>query len=91
MPDKLILKVEPSTYYSEGDLVYIQVRPQRPGGVRTEEREWGLCDYDRETGELTGVEIWGASKVLPPELLETLPYLGRSERAVPKDGFAATG
>ena len=33
LPDKLILKVEPSTYYSEGDLVYIQVRPQRPGGV----------------------------------------------------------
>ena len=83
--------MEPSSYYSEGDLVYIQVRPQRPGGVRTEEREWGLCDYDRETGELTGVEIWAASKLLPAELLETLPHLGRSEGAATEDGFAATG
>ncbi|MQA74932.1 MAG: DUF2283 domain-containing protein [Solirubrobacterales bacterium] len=68
--------MKPESYYSpEGDIAYIQVRPQRAGGVRSEEESWGLRDYDRDTGELVGLEIWDASKALPGEVIEALPRL----------------
>jgi uncharacterized protein YuzE len=34
-----------------------------------------LCDYDVESGELAGLEIWDASKVLLHELVESLPRI----------------
>jgi uncharacterized protein YuzE len=38
---------------------------------------WGLVDHDKETGEVTALEIWNASKVLPVEMIERLPSPGR--------------
>lgn len=68
--------MKPESYYSpEGDIAYIQVRPQRAGGVRSEEQPWGLRDYDRDTGELVGLEVWSASKILPGDVVEALPRL----------------
>jgi len=61
-------------YTVEGDIVYIRVRSPH-GSVRSEEHEWGLRDYDEDTGELVGLEVWSASKVLPQELVEALPRL----------------
>ncbi len=83
--------VKPSSYYSsDGDIAYISVRSAR-GPVRTERDEWRLLDYDRETGELVGIEVWKASTVLPTELVEALPrldgrrtVLDRSELAKPQ-------
>jgi len=67
--------MEPSSYYSsDGDIAYIGVRPQH-GRVRSERDERGLRDYDAETGELIGVELWDASTMLPAELIEVLPRL----------------
>lgn len=67
--------MKPSSYYSsEGDIVYIGVRAPR-GPVCTEHDEKGLRDYDAETGELIGVELWNASTTLPAELIEILPRL----------------
>ena len=67
--------MESESYYaSDGDIAYIRVRP--PGGrVRSEEEAWGLRDYDEETGELVGLEMWSASKVLPADLVDALPRL----------------
>ncbi len=67
--------MKPSTYYSsDGDIAYIGVRP-RGGHVRSERGEWGLRDYDAETGELVGFELWSASTMLPAEMIEALPRL----------------
>jgi uncharacterized protein YuzE len=67
--------MESESYYSsDGDIVYIRIRSPH-GPVRSEEQEWGLRDYDQESGELVGLEVWSASKVLPRELIEALPRL----------------
>lgn len=69
-----------SYYTAEGDIAYIRVRSAH-GSVRSEEMEWGLRDYDEETGELIGLEVWSASKVLPRDLVDALPRLdGRSTK-----------
>ncbi|MDQ3935678.1 MAG: DUF2283 domain-containing protein [Actinomycetota bacterium] len=62
-----------SYYTPEGDIAYIRVRSPQ-GRVRSEEEHWRLRDFD-ETGALLGLEVWSASKVLPPELVEALPRL----------------
>lgn len=67
--------MESESYYtSDGDIAYIRVRPPR-GRVRAEEEAWGLRDYDEETGDLVGLEVWSASKVLPADLIDALPRL----------------
>jgi hypothetical protein len=43
--------------------------------VRSEEQPWGLRDYDEQTGDLVGLEVWSASKVLPEELVASLPRM----------------
>ena len=58
---------------SDGDVAFIFVRPPR-GEVHSKEEPWGLRDFD-ETGELVGIELWGASKRLRPELIDALPRL----------------
>jgi uncharacterized protein YuzE len=66
--------MKPSSYYtSDGDIAFIFVRPPH-GEVHSNEEPWGLRDFD-ETGELVGIELWGASKRLPPELIDALPRL----------------
>lgn len=67
--------MESESYYTtEGDIAYIRVRSPH-GAVRSEEQPWGLRDYDDETGELVGLEVWSASEVLPKELVDALPRL----------------
>lgn len=81
--------MEPESYYSpEGDIAYIRVRPQRGGRIRSEEQPWGLRDYDRETGELVGLEIWDASATLPGDVIEALPRLEGSGVVITRDDLA---
>lgn len=37
--------------------------------------DWGLIERDRDSGQVVGLEFWGASKLLPRELLDALPRL----------------
>lgn len=72
--------MKPDSYYtSEGDIAYIRVRAAR-GQVRSEEKPWGLLDFD-ETGELVGIEIWNASNLLSPEIVGALPRLEETAAA----------
>ena len=41
--------------------------------VVSEEVEWGLIDHDAVSDEVVAIEVWSASKRLPPELLANLP------------------
>ncbi len=41
--------------------------------VVSEEVEWGLVDHDSATDRIVAVEVWSASKRLPPEVLAMLP------------------
>lgn len=67
--------MEPDSYYTpDGDIAYIRVRSPR-GSVRSAEQKWGLKDYDEETGDLVGLEVWSASKALPTGLVDSLPRL----------------
>ena len=63
----------------ECDIAWIPTRPAT--SVVCEERPWGLVDHDKETDEVTGLEIWNASKVLPVEIIERLPSPGRPDTA----------
>jgi uncharacterized protein YuzE len=62
----------------ECDIAWIPTAPTE--SVVCEETGWGLVDHDRKTGEVTGLEIWDASKVFPAELLERFPRPGRPDR-----------
>ncbi|HVX31654.1 MAG TPA: DUF2283 domain-containing protein [Solirubrobacterales bacterium] len=57
------------------DIAWIPTGPE--GFVESEKTAWGIVDYDKETGAVTGLEILDASKFLPAELLERLPEPGR--------------
>jgi uncharacterized protein YuzE len=71
--------MKPESYYTpEGNIAYVRVRFAH-GPVRSVEPPWGLQDYDEETGDLVGLEVWSASKMLPAEIVAALPCLaGRS-------------
>jgi uncharacterized protein YuzE len=55
----------------EADIVWLPTAPA--GDIVGDEQSWGLIDRDRETGEVTGIEIWTASEILPEWLLDDLP------------------
>jgi hypothetical protein len=57
------------------DIAWIPTGPWTP--VFCEKTSWGLIDRDEKTGEVTGLEIWDASKVIPLELLERMPEPGK--------------
>jgi uncharacterized protein YuzE len=59
----------------EADIAWIPTAPAN--FVVSEETSWGLVDHDKDTDEVTALEIWNASKVLPVEMLERLPSPGR--------------
>jgi uncharacterized protein YuzE len=83
--------MEAESYYTglaDGDIAYIAVRHPN-GAVRSEEEPWGLRDYDRETGELVGLEVWSASTALSADVLGALPRLeGRSDAVVTREDLA---
>ncbi len=41
--------------------------------VVSEEVEWGLVDHDSASDKVVAIEVWSASKRLPPEVLAMLP------------------
>jgi uncharacterized protein YuzE len=58
-------------YDRKADIVWL---PTAAGDhVVSEEVEWGLIDHDSGSDAVVAIEIWSASKRLPPELLEMLP------------------
>lgn len=61
-----------SHYHRESDIASLTLGPAG-AKRRAEETEWGLLEYDAETGELVGAEVWTASTTLPRELLDALP------------------
>lgn len=63
-----------SYYTADADIAYIRVRSPH-GPVRSDEQAWGLRDFDEETGDLVGLEVWAASEVLPKDLVDALPRL----------------
>jgi uncharacterized protein YuzE len=61
-----------SHYARESDIASLTLGERR-GNLRAEETEWGLLEYDADTGALVGAELWDASTRLPRELLDALP------------------
>lgn len=59
------------TYYDrEADVLLVELLDE--DAERSEEREWGLVDLAAD-GRTVAVEVWQASRRLPPEVLASLP------------------
>ena len=58
-------------YDREADIAWLPTG--QSDRVVSEEVEWGLIDHDSGSDAVVAIEIWSASKRLPPELLEQLP------------------
>ena len=58
-------------YDREADIAWLPTGDSQD--VVSEEVEWGLIDHDSATDEVVAIEVWSASKRLPPEVLATLP------------------
>jgi uncharacterized protein YuzE len=58
-------------YDREADIAWLPTG--HSDDVVSEEVEWGLVDHDSGSDAVVAIEIWSASKRLPPELLEMLP------------------
>lgn len=58
-------------YDREADIAWLPTGSS--DSVVTEEVGWGLIDHDSGSDAVVAIEIWSASKRLPPELLENLP------------------
>ncbi|HLM86822.1 MAG TPA: DUF2283 domain-containing protein [Solirubrobacteraceae bacterium] len=58
-------------YDPEADIAWLPTG--HSDDVVSEEVEWGLIDHDASTDEIVAVEIWSASKRLPPAVLDALP------------------
>lgn len=71
--DGSMLKAMESTniisYDPEVDIAMICIEE---GHAISEEHPWGLIDRDPDTGRLMGFEIWGASKILPAEMIKAM-------------------
>jgi uncharacterized protein YuzE len=63
-----------SHYDPEVDIALISFESGRAVGER---HAWGLIERHPDTGRLMGFEIWGASKILPAELIAALPIAGK--------------
>lgn len=50
------------------------------GEAVSEERDWGLIDRHPDDAHLMGLEIWDASRNLPPGLVAALPAAAPEER-----------
>lgn len=61
-------------YDPEVDIALISLEQGRAIGER---HEWGLIERHPDDGHLMGFEIWGASKILPAEMIAALPLARR--------------
>jgi uncharacterized protein YuzE len=67
--------MEPHLHYDpEVDIALISFENGRAIGER---HSWGLIERHPDDGHLMGFEIWGASTILPPELIAALPTSGK--------------
>jgi uncharacterized protein YuzE len=58
-------------YDREADIAWLPTGSS--ADVVSEEVAWGLIDHDSATDEVVAIEVWSASKHLPPEVLAMLP------------------
>jgi uncharacterized protein YuzE len=72
MPDQSAFNDRFTYYDRRADIVWIPTG--RSDDVVNEKTEWGLLDYDADSDEIVGIEIWKASKRFPADLLEALPH-----------------
>jgi uncharacterized protein YuzE len=61
-------------YDPEVDIALISLED---GRAIAQEHPWGLIERHPDDGHLMGFEIWGASKMLPAELIAALPRTGK--------------
>jgi uncharacterized protein YuzE len=77
--DRSMLKAMESanilSYDPEVDIAMICIEE---GHAISEEHPWGLIDRHPDDGHLMGFEIWGASKVLPTEMIEAMRATDKS-------------
>ncbi len=66
-------------YDREADIAWLPTGDS--ADVVSEEVEWGLIDHDSNTDAVVAIEVWSASKRLPPELLAKLPAPARAHGA----------
>jgi hypothetical protein len=67
-----ILMTERFAYYDRGaDIAWFPTGPS--ASVVCKEVSWGLVDHDRDTGRVTGLEVWDAGTRVPASILEALP------------------
>ncbi len=71
-----------SHYARQEDIALLDLESLDGRRTYGEDHEWGLLLRERETGRVTGVEVWRASERLPPELLAALPEPRTSETGV---------
>lgn len=64
-------------YDRDADIAWLPIGAS--DAVVSEEVEGGLIDHDAVTDEVVAVEIWAASKRLPPAILDALPPPRRGE------------
>jgi len=79
-----------SYYAPDGDIAYIRVRTPT-GTVRSQEEPWGVRDYDRGSGQLVGIEVWAATKVLPRPFIDALPRLEEADADVEPQRRSGSG
>jgi len=75
-------------YDREVDIAWFLFETVVSGTVFSEQTEWGLRDFDRESGKLVGLEFWRASDRLPQELLDALPEPKGQDVVITRDELA---
>lgn len=62
-----------------------RVLDEARSGTLLAPRSYYSPDGDLVVGEVASVELWNVSKILPPDLLEVLPQLGRGDVTVTRE------
>ncbi len=68
-----------SHYAREEDIASLRLEGFAAADVYGEDHPWGLLLRDRRDNRVVGVELWGASRQLPRELLHELPAAAGEE------------
>jgi uncharacterized protein YuzE len=60
-------------YDREADIAWVRFENYDPSTAVAEQTEAGLRELDPDSGEIVGLELWGASQTLPADFLAMLP------------------
>jgi uncharacterized protein YuzE len=60
-------------YDKRADIAWLRFEGYDPATVVSEEVDFGLRELDPSDHHVVGLEYWNASRLLPAELLKTLP------------------